>query len=69
MTKNQNQTQRPTGSTKSFTPRDDEQHRADIQRRAYELYVERGKEPGHELEDWAQAEREVFERDEGEKIG
>ena len=30
-----------------------------IQERAYELYVNRGQEPGHELEDWLQAEREV----------
>lgn len=31
----------------------------DVQRRAYELYSERGQEPGHELDDWLQAEREV----------
>ena len=30
-----------------------------IQERAYELYVKRGQEPGHELEDWLQAEQEV----------
>jgi hypothetical protein len=29
-----------------------------IQRRAYEIYLERGAEPGRELEDWLQAERE-----------
>jgi len=27
-----------------------------IARRAYELYLQRGSEPGHELEDWLQAE-------------
>lgn len=31
----------------------------DIRRRAYEIYLERGAEPGHELEDWLQAEREL----------
>lgn len=27
--------------------------------RAYELYLERGGAPGHELEDWTRAEREL----------
>ena len=31
-----------------------------IQRRAYELYEQRGRMPGHEIEDWYQAEREVL---------
>jgi len=31
----------------------------EIRRRAYELYIERGEEPGHDLEDWLQAEREL----------
>lgn len=30
-----------------------------IQERAYQLYVSRGQEPGHELEDWLEAEREI----------
>ena len=30
-----------------------------IRRRAYELYEERGREEGHELEDWLRAEEEV----------
>jgi len=33
-----------------------------IQERAYELYMKRGQEPGHELEDWFQAEQEVSGR-------
>ena len=33
-----------------------EQH---IRRRAYEIYLERGAQPGHELEDWLRAEREL----------
>jgi hypothetical protein len=28
-------------------------------RRAYEIYLERGGQPGHELDDWLQAEREL----------
>ena len=30
-----------------------------IRHRAYEIYLERGSEPGRELEDWLQAEREL----------
>ncbi len=30
-----------------------------IRARAYELYEERGKEDGHDLEDWVRAEAEV----------
>ena len=29
-----------------------------IRRRAYELYVERGRQDGHELEDWFRAKEE-----------
>ena len=29
-----------------------------IRCRAYEIYLERGGEPGHDLEDWFQAEQE-----------
>jgi hypothetical protein len=30
-----------------------------IRRRAYELYLERGEQPGRELDDWLQAEGEL----------
>ena len=30
-----------------------------IRARAYELYIERGEEDGHDLEDWFRAEEEV----------
>jgi hypothetical protein len=33
-----------------------------IRARAFELYCERGREDGRELEDWAKAEREVCAR-------
>lgn len=31
----------------------------EIKNRAYEIYLQRGGQPGHELEDWLQAEREL----------
>lgn len=31
-----------------------------IRRRAYELYVERGSQPGGEIDDWLQAEQEIL---------
>ncbi len=34
----------------------------EIEQRAYELYELRGKEDGHDLEDWLQAETEVARR-------
>jgi hypothetical protein len=33
-----------------------------IRQRAYQLYEERGSIPGHEHEDWLQAEREIVAR-------
>ncbi len=36
--------------------------REDIARRAYEIYLERGGAPGHELEDWTRAERELTQK-------
>ena len=32
---------------------------AEIRIRAYEIYVERGGQPGHDLDDWLQAEQEL----------
>lgn len=31
-----------------------------IESRAHEIYIARGAEPGHELDDWLQAEREIM---------
>jgi hypothetical protein len=36
--------------------------REDIERRAYEIYLERGGGEGAEMEDWLQAERELQRR-------
>ena len=30
-----------------------------IQQRAYQIFEQRGRQPGHELDDWLQAEREA----------
>jgi len=49
--------QTPTKATKS-TPDLQEQ----ISHRAHELYELRGKEEGHELEDWLQEESEVTQK-------
>ena len=32
-----------------------------IRRRAFEIYEQHGKQDGHELDDWLEAEREVLE--------
>ena len=32
---------------------------ADVARRAYDLYLARGGEPGHDVEDWLEAERDL----------
>jgi hypothetical protein len=31
----------------------------EIKRRAYEIYLDRGEQPGRDLDDWLQAEREL----------
>ena len=31
-----------------------------IEARAHEIYIARGAQPGHELDDWLQAEREIM---------
>jgi hypothetical protein len=30
-----------------------------IQQRAYDLFIERGSKPGHAMEDWVRAEKEI----------
>jgi Protein of unknown function (DUF2934) len=37
-------------------------NREEIERRAYEIYEQRGRENGHELEHWLEAEQEVSRR-------
>jgi hypothetical protein len=45
-------------------PSEDLSLQEQIQRRAYELYVERGNQSGSELDDWLQAETEILESQE-----
>jgi Protein of unknown function (DUF2934) len=42
-------------STNSPQPPNEEE----IRTRAYEIYLERGSQPGSELDDWLQAERDL----------
>ena len=44
---------------KSRAVEPDSTHEHEIRRRAFEIYLERGGEPGRDLEDWLQAEREL----------
>ena len=37
-----------------------------IEQRAYELYLERGREDGHDVEDWLAAEKELTDLAEGQ---
>ncbi|HEV8540098.1 MAG TPA: DUF2934 domain-containing protein, partial [Nitrospiraceae bacterium] len=51
---------------------DEAEFKARVARKAYELFERRGCAPGHDLEDWVQAERLVREemsRDESSDIG
>jgi hypothetical protein len=36
--------------------------REQVRRRAFELYEQRGREEGHELDDWLQAESEIVKQ-------
>ena len=45
-------------SVRTETPDLDEE----IHRRAYELYEERGRENGHDFDDWLRAEEEITNR-------
>jgi hypothetical protein len=48
-------TQAETGEVLAGNPAGPEE----IRRRAYEIYLERGQEPGRDFDDWLQAEREL----------
>ena len=47
---------RETDTTFSIDPEEQ------IRRRAFEIYEQRGREDGHELEDWLQAESEMVQQ-------
>jgi outer membrane protein TolC len=46
-------------SSKSLPNRSAQATESDIARRAYDLYLTRGCEHGHDVDDWLQAEREL----------
>jgi hypothetical protein len=48
-----------TGKASSAVERAAGPSRDEIARRAYQLFEERGREPGREWEDWFRAEREL----------
>jgi len=48
------QAEEPDKTSVGETARDEK-----IRRRAYEIYLERGEQPGRELEDWLEAEGEI----------
>jgi hypothetical protein len=49
------------GRVQKASPKPPSPSQEEIARRAYEIFVSRGREPGHEAEDWQQAERELRE--------
>lgn len=50
---------KPENKANQPSPAENHPDQDEVARRAYELYQMRGAEPGHELEDWLEAEREV----------
>jgi hypothetical protein len=55
-------TPRPLGAVASLeAPKTPLEVENAIRARAYELYEERGGEPGHDVEDWLRAEEEIRE--------
>ena len=55
-TKIQNRT---TNGTSKVIPQREETLRERIEARALAIYLARGAEPGHEVDDWLQAEHEI----------
>jgi len=49
----------PTWAATQEVPEGNAAREEDIRRRAYEICLERGEQPGRELDDWLQAEREI----------
>jgi Protein of unknown function (DUF2934) len=49
----------PTETRATESPVDIQQQ---VRRRAFELYEQRGREDGHDLEDWLQAESELVQQ-------
>ena len=52
----------PTAETELKLTRAHEPTEKEIRVRAYQIYLTRGRQPGHEVDDWVQAERELRPR-------
>ena len=50
----------PTKKPSATVASDPEGLERQIRRRAYEIYEERGREDGHDLDDWLRAEAEII---------
>lgn len=50
---------KPENKANQPSPAENHPDQDEVEQRAYELYQARGGQPGHDLEDWLQAEREV----------
>jgi len=48
--------------TRSYIDREELIRQEPIRRRAFELYEQRGREEGHDLDDWLQAESEFVQQ-------
>ena len=55
----------PTGAESQYRYFEDLGSR--IASRAYELYVQRGQEDGHDIEDWLEAERQILPKEISER--
>jgi len=50
---------KPENEAYQPSPAEDHVNDDEIARRAYELYEARGREPGHEIDDWLDAEQQI----------
>jgi hypothetical protein len=50
----------PSGAAAAVATATTEDVQQHIRERAYQLFEARGREPGHELEDWLRAEAEIL---------
>lgn len=61
--------QKKAASTNAEPDRPPEEIQEKIRRRAYEIYELRGKQDGHDLDDWLAAEAEIAANMPGEEKG
>ena len=54
--------QKPTKKPSATVASESQELESQIRQRAYELFEARGREDGHDLEDWLRAEEEIMEQ-------